>query len=51
MAHGYTGTCQIFADIYKNTPKTGKVFHTYQVAHAFIYLMRGTLSPSLLPFR
>ena len=48
---GYTGTCQIFADIYKNIPQTGEVFHIYQVVHAFNYLKRGTLSPSLLPFR
>ena len=36
MAHGYTGMCQIFADIYKNIPQTGKVFHIYVIANTVL---------------
>ena len=31
IKHGFTGTCQIFADIYKNRPQIGKVIDIYQV--------------------
>ena len=31
IKHGISGTCQIFADIYKNIPQTGKVIHIYQM--------------------
>ena len=31
IKYGFTGTCQMFADIYKNIPQTGKVIHIYQV--------------------
>ena len=29
--NGFTGTCQIFAHIYKHNPQTGKVIRIYQV--------------------
>ena len=31
VKHGFTGTCQIFVDIYKNIPQTGEVIQIYQV--------------------
>ena len=29
------GTCEIFADIYKNIPQTGKVIHIYHIYELF----------------
>ena len=45
IKHGFTGSCQIFADIYKNIPEQLKLFIFTRCAHVFNYLMRKTLSP------
>ena len=51
IKHGFSCTCQIFADIYKKYHKQVMLFIFTRCIHAFNYLMRGILSPSLLPSR